>query len=262
MTAALTINGITAPVSVAGFKEGEIAIEDRGRALSGKALSTRRALKRTFSGELITTDATEADALRGFINGDGYGFSFAADLRDDYKGNQGFTTTHAAREAGGKFSAGQMTVDSNYTTAFTFPTAWPGTTWTAAFWRKETTNGTWEHWVKMYGTSTLWKDGVAGTSLPAWMTFNTTGFTLAGHASGNSKYSEMLIVPHLWPSTWPAIIAARATANYKAPFVELGGTLVTPACTSNFRGQALSSSMANRGALDPLRRVDFSLEEE
>lgn len=260
---ALSANGFTLPVAAASYKDGALEIAERGRSLAGTTLGTRRARKWTASGTMVTTDPLEAYALRGMLSGDGYGFSFATDLRDDWKGNQGWSVTHAAREAGGKYSAGQMTVDSGYTTTFTFPTWWPGTTWAAAFWRKETSATEWEHWVKVYGTTTVWKDGAAGTALPAWLTFNTTTLTLAGAAGGNSKYSEMVIYPFFIPTTWPAVLAARTAAILKPPFLYMQGTLVTATGPTSYtcRGEARAASHQNRGALDTAQRIDFTVEE-
>ncbi len=253
----LTINSVEAPVSQDGWSDGVLEIADRARSLSGSYLGTRRAIKRTFGGKLISADTTEAEAFRSIINGEGYGFSFASDLRDDWKGNAGWDGD-CSREAGGKYSAGQMSVDSSGTATWGFPTGFPALRWTISLWRLNV--ATWEHWIKVYGTTTLWKDGVGGVALPAWLSWNGSGISLTG---APTKYSEIAIYPFLMPTTWPAVIAARALALPKPPFIEVAGTFVVVPGTTSYtcRGQALQCESQNRGALDRLQRIPFALEE-
>jgi hypothetical protein len=154
-----------------------------------------------------------------------------------------------------------MRVTTGNTTTWTMPSGFPPLRWTISLWTY--TSEAWVHWVKIYGTTTLWQNGVAGEACPAWLTWNSTGITLAGDAGAARDYSEIVIWPFLAPTTWPATIYARAAALTKPPFVDAAGDfLVVPGTTSyTCRGQALQSDSQNRGALSRLQRIPFSLEE-
>ena len=264
----LTFNSVTVPLSAQGLRDVEIEIAERARSLSGSFLGTRleSGVKRGWSGQLVTADAQLAWALRKMLSGEGYGFAFASDLRDDWKGNAGWSATYATREAGGVYSDGQMSVSATNTTTWSFPTGWPTTRWTLSVWRKN--GGTWEHWVKIYGTTTVWKDGVAGEALPAWLTFNGTGITLAGDAGAAAKYSEMVIQPFKWLAAWPALVFARSFALKKPPFLGVGGSLTgageAPSAGAEYTviGQTSGSALKNRGSSAPLEQIDFTLEQQ
>ena len=264
---ALTINSIEIPVAADSVRETELEMADKGRGLNGAYLGSRIEyyVKRVWSGRIITVTEANAWAYRQMINGGGYGFSFASDLRDDWKGNQGWSTTNASRQSGGKYSAGLMRITTGNTSKFTFPTGFPSLRWTISLWSLE--SGTWYHYVKVYGTATVWKDGTGGVAQPAWLTSDSTGITLAGDAGAAHDYSEIVIHNFKWPSTWPALVYARNAAMVKPPFVGAGGTITgygeDPGANEyTCRGAATTTNLKNRGSSAAMQEIDFVLEEK
>jgi hypothetical protein len=79
----LALNGVDVPVLHGSPEEEEISIADRARALDGSVLEVYNGVKRRWRFRTIPLVASDAEAWRGLIRGDGDHITFASDTWSD-----------------------------------------------------------------------------------------------------------------------------------------------------------------------------------
>lgn len=265
---ALTINGF--PVPVSGWRQSIEEVGERGRSFSGKAWSSIRATKRRWIARITSSDPQEVEALRSLVAGEGFSWSFNADLYADGKGlppisTAGTTLISAAPTP--KFGAKCLRLDQNPATVYFQGDAGRALVWTVAYWTYE--SAAWHHNVASYdnGTWRKWRDGASvgsGYAMPLVSVNGSGQLVLAGQVGAYAYLDDLLWFPCLWPTTWPPILYARTTAFPAVPKLEVAGDLL-PSTTMLYtcNGSVGESEATNRGsATSRLESLDLTLTEE
>lgn len=259
----LTINGIEIPVAQDDWTAEPVEVGSRERAANGSSLAqiTRRYYKR--NGTALFTDAEAARAFECMLHGDGIGWSFDADLYADRVGlgySTGGTAPSVVASDGGvspKFGAKFLKLPSTSSIAWTHGLA--AASWTVVWWWWS--GSAWAHRaIRSDDGSNYWANGVQTSGTPAYVTATANALTIAQGAGSTAYLDDVVYLPCLVPASWFAAWAAATTAHPKPPFLAAGGTLYEYGGTT-VRGMVTRSAYQNRGALDHLQRVGFSLEE-
>lgn len=260
----LTLNGITVPVLADGWKPEVATIGDETRSASGKMVKTVLRAYRKYSGRLASTSAEEAEALSCMIRGEGYGWSFDADLYADNKG-LGYITSGTASVVGTdggvspKFGSKMLKMSGAASLLWTHGLA--ATAWSVAWWWWS--GSAWAHRAIRSDTSgSYWANGVLTSGTPAYITATGSALTISQGVGGGTTYlDDVVYLPYLAPASWFATWAAASTAIAKPPLLAGGGTLLAYGGTT-LRGNTAAVEVQNRGTLDHLQRIDFTLEED
>lgn len=224
----LVVNGITFPADSATGNRKPSIIGDRKRAYLGSMRSSQTVIKRTWDVSLKPAIQSDADAYEGLIQGLGHSWSFDVDLYSDKKGlgKKAQTGTVTPAVAGGKFgNKVQIAALSNVTWAAGLPT----TSYTVMVWRLET--AVWHHYVvrKNGGTTNKWKDGASNDGVATtWLTVNGSGDVVLGDvAVGPDDFDDLVALPYVIPSSWPAAIFAAGVAWQPLPELGVSGTMTS-----------------------------------
>ena len=261
---ALTLNSIAVPVSVEGWGSETTEVGQRSRSVSGKSLVTVSRVYRKYKGIAITTDAELAAALSGLINGDPIGWSFDADWYADGKGlgptTTGTTPTIVATDGAvsPKYGAKFLKCPASATARWTHGLG--STKFGASVWAY--VSGAWHHYAIRSDTMGTghWYDGSWVASTQTLLTASATHVQV-GAAGAAVQFDDLLSFPFLPPTSWLIAIAAQSAAWPKPPTLTAAGDLMTYGSAS-VRGQVQRSDYTNRGALDAMQKIAFTLEED
>lgn len=245
--AALTLNGITMPLSADSWREqrsgGEIA-----RSISGRPLVDARIRKASYSGTLIASDAATRAALCGLVDGRGHKWSCAVDTYSDAKG-LGPTDLDAGSVASGRL----VLVDESIT--------WmtePSDQWTIAGAYEESYDAI----VRFALTDAGWWSAGIEPQPEGMLDFDPgsgAATITSDWASPGRRYDDLLILPYRLPDAWARSSAIMAA--YRAPpYLTMSGDLVAGS-TVTVLGRVDSVVARNRGALEPIFEISITLEE-
>lgn len=259
----LTINGIEIPVAQDGWTSEPVEVGTRERAADGSSIvtMTRRYYRR--SGTALFTEAAEARAFECLLHGDGIGWSFDSDLYADrvglgYSSSGGISVVGADGGVSPRYGAKMLKMNGASSVAWTHGLA--ATSWSVAWWWW---NGSaWAHMAIRSDTSgSRWVNGVLTSGAAAYITATGSALTISqGVGAGATYIDDVAYLPCIVPAAWFATWAASSSAFPKPPVLTAGGDLYAYGGTS-VRGKVTRSAYQNRGALDHLQRVEFSLEE-
>lgn len=261
----LTVNGITVPVAADGWRPERVTIGDETRSASGKLIKTVVRTYRKYAGRIVTTSAEEAEALVGLIRGDGYGWSFDTDLYADGKALgytlSGTASTVVASDTGisaAKYGAKFLKVPTSAGVTWTHNLGCAQ--WTAMTWKW--TGSAWGHIAKRSDTAGgFWDNGVYTSGSTASIAGSSTAVSLYAGVSAPDYFDDLVFVPYLMPAVWFATVYAGSSAWAKPPLLTGGGTLLSYGGTT-MRGNTSQAEVQNRGALDHLQRIEFTLQED
>lgn len=221
MTSFLRLNGITVPVATSSSPSvGVETIGKRRRSANGSAVASRRTTKLgPWKFGTVLKTAAEAFAFRELILGRGHVVNF--------NGSHPYTTKGMApaSSSGITYSAispkyGAACAEWTGTGLLTY-SFFAATPWTCMFWLNEAAAG-WHHYAQT-STGLKWVDGVATVSaLPSF----SGGLTCAFGSSTPSKLDDIVALPFLVPSTWPAQIYGFGSAFGALPQLTADGLFI------------------------------------
>ncbi len=216
----LAINGISFSVANGNASADEVVIGESGRAFDGTLIATTRAFKREWKLKTALLTWAAAEALKDLLRGKGHRWSFDSDLYSD----KGLAATGAGVSVGTsapapKYGAGRATVTNGSTASFA---ASLGSSWTVCVWKWN--GASWDHWIKTSGGS-QWKNGATDATATAWLAVSSGTLTLTGDGA-DRYYDDVVALPYVVPSDWPAQIYAAGVAFSALPKLNATGDMV------------------------------------
>jgi hypothetical protein len=242
--AALTVNGLTVPIKHDSFTEVIREVGDTTQAFDGTLRRSRLATKRDMSFDLQLSDGATGYAWEQLLRGLGEVWPFDSTFYGS-KGNAPATTTGFAIAGSFKFGAGGLYCAGAAgppTMSMTVPTS-PGGAWTVMGWQKIDV-GSWVH-VVFTSASGMWVDGAASGASPSdyGLSMSGSSLTFTGHVTSDYFWDDIVALPFVVPSTWPAVFAARTLAYPLAPVLEVAGDVVVEASTRSVIGSVESQRL-------------------
>lgn len=228
MTSFLRLNGITVPVLAGSATLKQVDIGAEHRAVDGTPVFNRRATKRTWGFKTIPMVASKALAFRDLITGKGHvlngvGVGSAIDQLGCYT-SKGLAPSSLggaffSRNNGCKFTipcpsqgAGLAACGLGWTAGYTG--TWPMFTstspWTIAWWQDVAGNFVFHHNV-ITSAGGKWFDGA--TSVAAVDASVTSGALTIGSAGHAGDFCDLIALPFICPSDWPAQWYAYGNAS-------------------------------------------------
>lgn len=260
MTAPLLVNGIELPTRAESWRHDTVEAGERTRSQSGKALVSIDRRWNAFSGQAVSEDPDLLEALRGLLNGEGWGWRWYASGYADNKGTGPIEADDVSHySSGGKYD-GRMVVseDAYLEYPLRLDSAKP---WSISVWEK--VSGAWHHWVETGGA--WYYDGDAA-SAPAWFATEVVAAGIVGLklvGSGEVReFSDLLVYPFELPLAWISIIANYGAPFPKPPLLTVSGTLMPNGIARTCRGEAVKGAARATGAATRLETLDFRLEED
>jgi hypothetical protein len=254
-----SINGVPWPQKADSVEESPDEVgEVDTRSLGGTGLSTRIARKRKWQSSSVIHTASEGEAWRRLVEGEGqcWPFTGAGGAAISTKGLGPSSGTFTTAATGGVLSTGRVTPASGLSVGFdlarrlSVPGGWLATKgWTLLLWKKISVadggDGTayFHHLItgavgvtrgataNPAGVST-WRNGVLGSyGVGNWIAVGSTT-SLWGYSNANVAaaydYSNVVVLPFVVPTSWVASLYAFHAANAwpALPRVRLGGDVV------------------------------------
>ena len=257
-----------------------------GRSFSGSLIDTRRAIKREGRFRTTLLSASAAEALEHYLLGEGWHFPFQSDLysEDTLLGPAtGYTASLGTSAPSPVYSGDSYRLQVNSGTTLSYA-AGLGTHWTLMAWIWNNDASDWEHHVRLSDDSAsvstptfkTYKDGVLVASsttnplVPYAMNYSGANAQLLGkdHDGGgneNAHFEDFVVLP--WTATQAMITAwaARTSQFSPLPKLDLGGTIMREATTTEVRATIEGVKHVQGyvdGAWDPAaREISFRLEE-
>lgn len=197
----------------------------RVRSYGGSLMSSRRALKRSYSVGSSLMLESEARAWQGLLLGEGHYWSFNSSLYSS-KGlgpDAGYNASFSA--SGGKFGAGRLIVPDS-TGTISFDTRL-GNNWTVMLYRKE--SGVWVHYV-VNSDGDNWRNGVLNGGIvdPADFLDVSGGgaVTLFELDVSDRDFDDLVAVPYVFLPAWSALRSAATQAWGATPSLSATGELI------------------------------------
>lgn len=189
---ALTLNGLSIPVSVQGADSSPNVIEDAARTVGGTEVRSRRAVIQSLDCSTIPVSATLADDILGMLQAQMDHWSF--DNATYWAYSEGGLTTDGGSGSRGtsaptpKYGAGDLVVPaaSYWSVATGIPS-----TWTVMVWRYE--SGTWHHYA-LTSTGVKYRDGAVYGSAINFISVSGTSVRIGDTGAGANQYFDDLLV--------------------------------------------------------------------
>jgi len=252
----LTLNGITIDCIATRGKEQWDVIGDKARAPDGSYRETRTAEKRWWEFETKLLVQETAEAVKRFILGQGYHWTWDADLYSDGKGLINSAGTGTPAVASGKFSNKLQVTSAQQ---LTYPCGL-ATKWLIMGWRLD---GTWKHYA-FNSDGDKWEDGTTFGGSIDWFS-ESSGDVLVGDASNAYDLDDLVVLPFLPPDAWIEDVWGAQTAAFSnLPHLTMDGdacdniaaTVVGSIVSTKFEGFSNSGTWEVGG-----QRVRFRLTE-
>lgn len=227
---ALKLSGIEVDAVVAAsedIKQSTRDVGEQSEASDGTMHQTRSARKLDFAFQSVPLTLAAAAAWWAFFSGEGEVWSFDANLYGSKGSGPSSTTGTVAQSLGSaKYGAGKL----EFTGAASI--TWAGAaknsfaradTWTISLWRNA---GTWTHYV-VNSAGQKWVDGVRNDAATTTFLSVSSGDVTLSNSAGTVTFDDLVVVPYLMPTDWPAQLAAAAAAFSPLPALALTGDFVT-----------------------------------
>lgn len=275
MTSALTINGFDIPVLRAGWREDSQEIGERHRAANGLHASSIRGEKFKWQGSAQFLVKEQTFAFQSLLRGRGFTWHFDdLGLYADEKGLAPLASTGCTPATPGHVAdCGDVEITSGSDLIYAIP-------WSVhlpwSIWVWEYYSSAWHSWVGVdaNGTMPSWYLDGDNDGPPDWWpwagraeieTDASWQFAIRGQWGG-TYLSDLSVVPYPiptdWTLTWAAALLARTTPYPAAPYLEVGGSLISDTVVYRARGTFGSTRTTARGSLPRAETVDFALEED
>ena len=201
------------PVAVQDGQAG-VAFEQvgqAGRTQDGGMRTNRRGIKRKWGFKTTPQPARTAYALSDLIWGRGNYWSFDVHMYSSKGlGPSSYSGSTTPQYVIMKYGAGSLSVPNTHTFvvagAYTSGEAVSVSCWVRV-------SGVWTHYATLRtaaGVATNYVNGVSSGATFPWA-FSGGTFTITGTAT-EVYFDDLVIVPSLWPTTWPALIYADTVA--------------------------------------------------
>lgn len=222
--ALLNVNGIPIPIKPETLSESFEEIGGRERAYDGTLRISRQARKTNLSFETPVLTTLEAEAWNGLLSGLGHYWSF--DSNNYSSKGLGHSSGTALRATSNPLSgAGHLEFSGAQTR--TWAQAGLGTRWTVSLWRDSSGapgGAAYAHYV-VRSDGAKWVDGVRNDAASTtWLSVSSGQLALS---DTNTDIDEIIAVPYLWDTTWPALVFAEGgLRNALTPTLRLYGDLI------------------------------------
>lgn len=241
---ALKLSGIEIDAVVAAakdIKQSTRNIGEQSPASDGTMHQTRSARKLDFAFQTVPLALSAAAAWWAFFSGEGEAWSFDAHLYGS-KGTGPSSTSGTVFQSAGsaKFGAGKLSLTNSASIT------WAGAaknsfsrsdTWTVSLWRNA---GSWSHYV-VNSAGQKWVDGVRNDAATTTFLSVSSGDVTLSNSAGTVTFDDLVVVPYLMPTDWPAQLAAAAAAFGPLPAHLLTGDFVTEQSSRLVLGSAKES---------------------
>lgn len=234
-----------------------------GRTVDGGLRTNRRAIKRKWGYKTTPQSARTAHAIADLVLGRGNYWSFDVHMYSAKGlGPSSYSGSTTPQYVVMKYGAGSLSVPNTHTFvvagAYTSGEAVSVSCWVRV-------SGVWTHYAVLRtaaGSATNYVNGVSsGATLP--FTFSAGTFTITGTAT-EVYFDDLVIMPSLWPTTWPALIYGASEAfsplgRLNASGASIGDNSATVSVVGDVEGletlQAYDSSTWSQN----MQQVSFSL---
>ena len=231
----LRINGIIVPVADGSPSIEQVFIGETRRAVDGSPIINRRAIKGVWKFRTATRTALEAIAFRRLIAGEGHLVTWDGNHHYSTKGlpptsvGADFTTT----QTNVKFGAGPDGISpfrANSAATATNKAAWQmfatsGAVWTISMHVSTNAGVTWAHYV-VDSSARKWVDGVRNDAASTTFLAVASGLVTIGVTSTAYAFDDVVGLPYLVPTDWPAQISASIYPWGRSPRVTASGLFI------------------------------------
>lgn len=260
----LTINGINAGTLASSADEPTGERRDIGgesEAADGSLQVTRQATKRDFSFGSVPLSGLDARAWEGLIRGEGHVWGFESPLNLYSSKGKALVASDPAPDVeisgpNAKYgSMGLFVANGSYVQADDVL----GSTWSLVLWGN--VGAGYQHFV-IRSDGAKWEDGVRNDALVTTDWLLTTGGDLRLLATGfDAAFDDVVLLPYLVPTSWPAQLEAKGSAFPNTPFVEVAGDVVREAASRTMLGKTSESVMKVASSSD-LRKLSIELRQQ
>jgi len=223
----------------AGVKEGRREIGETSAAYDGTLRKSRQSIKHDLEFETTPMLSATALALESLIRGLGEVWSFDS----DFYGSKGLgpTAGYVATVASpGTPKFGSALSVTATTGSITYAAAL-GSSWTAAFWRTADNGVTWVHYI-ITSAGTKWLNGVSNdAAVTTWFAVSSGSATITNATGSAVFYDDLVLLPYLIVSTWPAVWGVATSAFPLLPKLTISGDAIPEATSRTVMGEATPS---------------------
>lgn len=234
-----------------------------GRTVDGGLRTNRRAIKRKWGYKTTPQSARTSHAIADLVLGRGQVWSFDVHMYSAKGlGPSSYSGSTTVNYVTFKYGTGALSVPSTHT--FVVASAYTvGEAVSVACWVR--VSGVWTHYATLRtaaGVATNYVNGVSSGATFPWA-FSGGTFTITGTAT-EVFFDDLVIMPSLWPTTWPALVCADTVAfsplgRLNASGASIGDNAATVSVVGSVEGletlQAFDSSTWSQN----MQQVSFSL---
>jgi hypothetical protein len=263
----LTVNGISvAPIVAAGSapKGPRRDIGEQAAAASGALRLTRQARKHDLEFETVPLAGADARAWEGLFAGEGHVWSFDSHVYSSKGLGPSTLGVAAVSAAQKKYGAKSLLISYNNTNTI-FTGVWPsGSTATLMFWYA-LESAAFSHYV-IRSDGAKWVNGVRNDAAStSFISLTATGFDLDGSEFEGRFWDDLVALPFLVPTDWPAQVYAAGAAFGSLPTLACAGDVVREGASRSMLGTANEAAMLMGGMAGSfqrdLRRLSVELKE-
>lgn len=233
----LTVNGIVLSVEDESLSLETREVGERGYSWDGTPWASIRDRRLSWEFDTSPLPQDTAEAWTALLTGWGYTWDF----EDDTYSDQGLAATIVGGAAVSteqkKYGAKSLKLPqhvggSDSSAAWTVGTA---SRWTIVVWYYR--NTIWTHLV-IRSDGAKWVDSVRNDGAStAWIGISAGVLTVTADDSFNTYVDDLLYLPALVPTDWPAQMYARATAIPSMPYIGVDGDMVRGTAELTVLGQ-------------------------
>lgn len=181
------------------------------RTVDAGMRTNRRAIKRQWKFKTTPQSARTSFAIADLVLGRGNYWSFDVHMYSAKGlGPSSYSGSTTVQYVQYKYGAGSLSVPSTHT--FVVAGAYTdGGAVSVACWVR--VSGVWTHYAVIRTAAGVAQNYVNGSASGATLpfTFSSGTFTITGTAT-EVYYDDLIVMPSLWPTTWPALIYGASTA--------------------------------------------------
>lgn len=187
------------------------SIGQTNRTVDAGSRTNRRAIKRQWKFKTTPQSARTSYAMADLILGRGNYWSFDVHMYSAKGlGPSSYSGSTTVNYVTYKYGAGSLSVPNTHTFvvagAYTHGEAVSVSCWVYV-------SAVWTHYATLRtaaGVSTNYVNGVSSGATFPWA-FSSGTFTITGTAT-ETYFDDLVIMPSLWPTTWPALVYGATTA--------------------------------------------------
>ncbi len=262
MTSFLRLNGIIVPVAPGSFSVIQEDIGASKRASDGTPLFNRRTTKRTWGGRTRPGTAAEALAFRDLVTGKGNVLNFED---SSLYTSQGLAPSAVGANAGidgtnAKYGTKRLLSAGATDNKVTWPMFTASSPWTVALWVSTSDFLPWVHYV-VDSSARKWVDGTRNDAATTTFLAVSSGAVTLGITSTALAFDDVVAVPQLFPTTWPAQISGFGSAFGALPRLTADGLAIEQNATITVKGICGELRLIKAASAANLHDFSFQLSE-